>query len=131
MCSSSRAPEGGVDAGHRLVEQQHARSRHQRARELEQLALPAREHARVLVREPFELEDLEQLHRRVPDLALTARAALGRKTRLWSRSPGWSGAASIMLSITGIRASAFVIWKVRTMPSRAITCGGRRKISPP
>ena len=30
------------------------------------------------------------------------------------------GAASIMLSITGMRASAFVIWKVRTMPSRAI-----------
>ena len=33
-----------------------------------------------------------------------------------------------MLSITGIFASAFVIWKVRTMPSRAITCGGRRTI---
>ena len=45
-----------------------------------------------------------------------------------SCSPGWSGAASIMLSITGMRASAFVIWKVRTMPSRAIAWGGRPKI---
>ena len=28
-----------------------------------------------------------------------------------------------MLSITGIRASAFVIWNVRTIPSRAIDVG--------
>ena len=50
---------------------------------------------------------------------------------LANRSPGWSGAASIMLSITGIAASAFVIWKVRTIPSRAIAYGGRPWISRP
>ena len=41
------AAERRVDAGHRLVEQHHPRLRHQRARELEQLALAARERARV------------------------------------------------------------------------------------
>jgi hypothetical protein len=50
---------------------------------------------------------------------------------LVSRSPGWAGAASIMLSITGMAASAFVIWKVRTMPRRAIAYGGVRKIERP
>ncbi len=36
-----------------------------------------------------------------------------------------------MLSITGIAASAFVIWKVRTMPRRAIAYGGRPPIAVP
>jgi hypothetical protein len=33
-----------------------------------------------------------------------------------------------MLSITGIAARALVIWKVRTMPRRAIAYGGLRMI---
>jgi hypothetical protein len=50
-----------------------------------------------------------------------ARTAAGRMTRLRKFSPGWSGAARVMLSITGIAASALVIWKVRTMPRCAIS----------
>ena len=46
-------------------------------------------------------------------------------------SPGWSGAASIMLSITGIAASALVIWKVRTIPRLAIALGDLRKTRSP
>ena len=37
------------------------------------------------------------------------RTLPGLKMTLRRRSPGWSGAASIMLSITGIRAKALVI----------------------
>ena len=48
MCSSSTLPEGGVDAGERLVEQQDPRLEHQRPCELEQLALAARERAGVV-----------------------------------------------------------------------------------
>ena len=59
------------------------------------------------------------------------REAAGRRIRLRSFSPGWSGAASIMLSITGIAASALVIWKVRTIPSRAIAYGGLPAIERP
>src|SRR5579859_6484983 len=55
----------------------------------------------------------------------------GCLTRPSSRSPDWSGAASIMLSSTVIAVSALVIWKVRTMPLRAITCGGRPNIDLP
>ena len=53
------------------------------------------------------------------------RTVPGLKMTLRRRSPGWSGAASIMLSITGIRAKALVIWNVRTMPRRAIAYDGR------
>ena len=111
--------------GHRLVEQQEARPRHQRPGELEQLALAARERPGVGIGQLGQVEDLEQLHRLLAHLALAAPPARGRKTTFRRRSPGWSGAPSIMLSITGIRASALVIWKVRTIPRRAIAYGGR------
>ena len=42
-------PERRVDPRHRLVEQQQPRLGHQRPRQLEQLALPARERARIVV----------------------------------------------------------------------------------
>ena len=70
MCSSRRAPRVGLMPGHRLVQQQHRGLGHQGACELEQLALPAREHSRVLVRELAELEDLEQLLGALAHLAL-------------------------------------------------------------
>ena len=97
-------------------------ARHQRPGELQQLALAAREGAGIVIRELRQVEDLEQLHRlrrEPPPRAL--RTAPGWKIKFRNRSPGWSGAASIMLSITGIAASALVIWKVRTIPLRAIS----------
>ena len=43
----------------------------------------------------------------------------GRASAASMCSPGWSFAPSSMLSITVIADSAFVSWKVRTMPVRA------------
>ena len=54
-------------------------------------------------------------------LAVALEAALRQRGGLWY---GWSGAASRRLSSTDIRASAFVIWKVRTRPRRATASGG-------
>ena len=71
------APEGRVDPGHRLVEEQEAGLRHQRPGELEQLALASGEGARVLVRELGQVEHVEQLDRLLVDLAL-ARAPAER-----------------------------------------------------
>ena len=119
------APERRVDAGHRLVEQQQLRLRHQRPRELQQLALAAGERAGVVVGEvSSRLKSLEQLHGLLAHLLLARLdGARAGRSRCAGFSPGWSGAASIMLSITGIAASAFVIWKVRTIPRRAISYG--------
>jgi hypothetical protein len=64
-------PERRVDPRHRLVEQEQLGFRHQRARQLEQLALAPRERARVGVRELCEVEDPEQLLGLPADLALT------------------------------------------------------------
>ena len=117
--------------GHRLVEEQEPRLRHQRPRQLEQLALTARERSRVGVGELGQVEDLEQLQRLLAHLFLTSPPRARAEDDVRRRSPGWSGAASIMLSITGIAASDLVIWKVRTIPSRAIAYGGWPSTSSP
>ena len=63
------------DPGHRLVEQDHARSGHQRAAELQQLALTARQRAGVVVGQAAEADQLEQLARLLAHLALAPRHA--------------------------------------------------------
>ena len=118
---SSRLPEHGIDAGHRLVEQEQLRPSHQRPGQLQQLALPAGEGPGVVVRELGQVEDLEQLHRLRADLLLAPPHGTRPQDQVSESLPGLVGAASIMLSITGIAASALVIWKVRTIPLRAIS----------
>ena len=132
MWSSRRRPSVGLMPAIGSSSSSKRGSRHQRPRQLEQLALAARERAGVVVGSLVEVEDLEQLHRLLVDLGLARCAsASGRKTRSSRCSPGWSGAASIMLSITGIAASALVIWKVRTIPrGRSRTAGWPRISSP-
>ena len=130
MWSSRRRAEGRVDARHRLVEQQEARLGHQRPRELEQLALAAGERARVVVRELGQVEDLEQLHRlrRAPRVSRCAPGARADdQVAAAARRAGRAPPASCCRSPAS-RASAFVIWKVRTMPRRAIAYGGRPRI---
>ncbi len=77
------APEGGVDPGHRLVEEQEARLGHQRPCELEQLPLTARERARVMIPERGEVEDLEQLHRLLADFRLSPPRGAGAKQHVY------------------------------------------------
>ena len=118
--------ERRVDPGHRLVEQDHARLGHQRPPELEQLALAARQRARVVVgqRAPGGPARAARAAR-VPDCALARAArAAASGTPGPSRSPGWSAAASSMLSSTLIRVSARALWNVRTSPARAIAWRG-------
>ena len=95
------------------------RLRHQRAAELQQLALPAGQRACVvgsLVREPDPVEQLERTRS-----ACRAPAPATRPDERGEKcSPGCVGAASFMLSSTVIRASAFGNWNVRTMPVRAM-----------
>ena len=118
MWSSSRRPSVGLIPAIGSSSSRKRGLRHQRPRQLEQLALAAGEGAGVVVGQPRQVEQLEQLHRLLAHLAPRAGAsAAGRKITFdqAARRAG-RGAASIMLSITGIAASALVIWKVRTMP---------------
>ena len=81
-----------ADAGHRLVEQHERGSSHQRAREVEQLALPARERAGVLVRVRRRDGRARALRARARArrARACARASRASATPL-SRSPGWRG----------------------------------------
>ena len=98
--------ERRVDPGHRLVEQQEARLGHQRPGELEQLALAARERARVGVGELGQVEDLEQLHRLVAHLASRAARVRpgGRRRCAASRRAGRARRASCCRSPASPRA---------------------------
>ena len=80
MCSSSSTRKRRADAGHRLVEQQDPRLGHQRAHEVEQLALPAGERAGERVRVAVEPHEREQL-------AARARASRSRRARRAAARP--------------------------------------------
>src|SRR2546426_3797750 len=58
--------QGAVDAGRRLVEQDQLRLGHQHADELHQLLLPVGQVAGVLVGQPLELDEAEQLQGPLP-----------------------------------------------------------------
>ena len=60
----------GVDAGHRLVEEQDLRLGHDGARDLEQLLLPAGELARARVAVLVQAVDVEHVQRALRVLAL-------------------------------------------------------------
>ncbi len=64
------AQEGAVDPRRRLVEQDHARARHQRAAELHQLLLPARERGRGRLGMAGGVEALQHRHRPAAQRAL-------------------------------------------------------------
>ena len=65
-----------VERAERLVEQQHRRIDRERPREAHPLALAAGELRRVALREPVELDELEQLVHALRDLGLGALADL-------------------------------------------------------
>ena len=90
---------------------------HQRAAELQKLALPAGERAGKGVGEAAQADQPEErlrLARGSPPRAARRAAAPERSA---SRSPGWSSAASIMFSSTVMRVSTRGVWKTRTSPA--------------
>ena len=74
-CARAAAAQRRAHAGHRLVEQQEPRLGHQHAREVEQLALTARERAGVVAGVTVEADELEQLERARARALLDSRLA--------------------------------------------------------
>ena len=68
-----------INSGHRLVQKHHPRRGHQRACELEQLALSARQSARIVSRLLLQIKVAEQRER--PFAPLRFRAAVGAPRR--------------------------------------------------
>ena len=83
----------GVEVRQRLVEQQHARSRRQRARQRHPLALAAGELAGPAVEQPLEAERVRRLAHARGDRALASRAPAAR-TRCCARRSGAGTARS-------------------------------------
>ena len=126
-----RASERPVDAGERLVEQEQARLEHQRAGELEQLSLAAGERSGIVVR-PSPRGRTPRAARG-PCRAPAARLAATRAARPRGRAArrGCAGCRAACCPGRTSPTSAFVSWKVRTIPRRAIACGLCRKIERP
>jgi hypothetical protein len=81
MCSSRLWPSVRLIAGHRLVEQQQPGAGHERARQLEQLALTAGERAGILLRQGCEIEQVEQLEGLGSHLALASSGGAGTQQK--------------------------------------------------
>ena len=82
--------ERRIDAGGRLVEQDQLRLGHQRAAELEQLFLPAREIDRAIVADLREIELARDRRSRAGAIPPRARAPRAvRSTAAQKVSPGW------------------------------------------
>ena len=112
--------ERRVDPGHRLVEQQEARLGHQRPGELEQLALPAGERARIVGDLVARSKTSSSSIARRAHLALAPAEAPAAEEQAREVLAGLVGSREQHVVEHGIAASAFVIWKVRTMPRGAI-----------
>ena len=118
--AEQRLLQGRVDPGHRLVEHHQLGVDHQRARHLEQLALPAGERPGEVLALRVELEASAAGRRRASVLASSCVAPQEREAApAQNFSPRWPVAPSRMFSITVSLESTLVSWKVRTMPSRA------------
>ena len=114
-----------ADAGHRLVEQQDPRLRHQRADEVEQLALPAGERAGERARVAVEPHELEQLARRAPAPRAPGGAHAARASRRAARRGGAARRASRSRARSSASARAASGTCGRARPARSGAARGR------
>ena len=113
-----------VDAGARLVEQDHLRIDHQDAREFEQLLLTARQRAGGLVELRPQGRRSPAPPQRAPGSARSWRATSpGRNQLFQNRSPACPSGTSIAFSSTVMRGKGRGIWKVRANPLAKIRSG--------
>ena len=121
---SSDCFSAGLTPGHRLVEHHQLGVGHQRARHLEQLALPAGQRpGEVLAL----LDQQEALEQRVGPLGVGVLLAAPQRREHRRREgprPRWPVAPTRMFSMTVSLESTLVSWKVRTMPIRATLYAG-------
>ncbi len=118
-----------VHPGGRLVEQEDARVRRRRARDLEPAPVRVRERVRRLVpavaHQPL-AEEAELLLGERVDLALLAPRRGRAQDRLRTRAPCvWPYAAAITFSFTVMFRNSRSVWNVRAMPRRRDLCGAR------
>ena len=112
-----------VDAGARLVEQQHFGLGGQDAGQGDQLLLPEAERARPALRPGLHVDESQPLVRPLAGVLLRLGAPRGRRNRLRIPSPAVPCTPSMTLSSTVSDGSTRTSWNERAMPILVTTSG--------